>query len=43
MRKIAEALGIGIDTVKEYIKRLKDKGVLMRRGKTSAGYWEVLV
>jgi predicted HTH transcriptional regulator len=28
--------------VKEYIKKLKDKGVLRRVGKTSGGHWEVL-
>jgi len=38
---IAEQLGIKLDTVKEYINKLKKKGVLKRVGKTSAGYWEI--
>ncbi|NOQ56068.1 MAG: winged helix-turn-helix transcriptional regulator [Nanohaloarchaea archaeon] len=42
IREIAELLEISSDTVKEYIKRLKDKDILIRKGKTSAGYWELL-
>ena len=41
-RLIAENLGIGADTVKEYIDKLKKKGVLKRIGKTSRGYWKVI-
>jgi len=26
----------------KYIKKLRDKGVLRRVGKTSGGYWEIL-
>ena len=40
--QIAERLRIKPGTVKEYIKKLKDKGVLRRVGKTSGGHWEVL-
>ena len=39
--QIAERLRIKPGTVKEYIKKLKDKGVLRRVGKTSGGHWEV--
>jgi len=40
--KLADALKIGPDTVKEYINKLKKKGVLRRIGKTSGGYWEIV-
>jgi ATP-dependent DNA helicase RecG len=40
--QIAERLRIKPGTVKEYIKKLRDKGVLRRVGKTSGGYWEIL-
>lgn len=40
--ELAEKLGISSDTVKEYIEKLKRKGVLSRIGKTSGGYWEVV-
>ena len=40
--QLSEKLGIKPDTVKEYIKKLRDKGVLRRVGKTSGGYWEIL-
>jgi len=39
--ELARKLGISGDTVKEYLEKLKSKGVLARAGKTSAGYWEV--
>jgi ATP-dependent DNA helicase RecG len=41
-RLIAENLNIGVDTVKEYINRLKKKGVLKRIGKTNKGYWKIV-
>jgi len=41
-REISKVLGIGEDTVKEYLKKLKEKGRIMRVGETSAGYWEVI-
>ena len=40
--ELAEKLGISSDTVKEYIEKLKKKGVLVRIGKTSGGHWEVV-
>ncbi len=39
--QIAKALNIKLDTVKEYIGRLKEKRLLRRLGKTRAGRWEV--
>jgi len=41
-RLIAENLNIKPDTVKEYLNKLKKKGVLKRVGNTSKGYWEVI-
>jgi predicted HTH transcriptional regulator len=31
-----------LDTIKEYIEKLKEKGMLRRIGQTSAGYWQIL-
>lgn len=39
--EMAKKLSISADTVKEYLEKLKKKGVLVRKGKTSSGYWEV--
>ncbi len=39
--KLADILEISSDTVKEYLDRLKEKRILERVGKTSAGYWEI--
>jgi ATP-dependent DNA helicase RecG len=39
---LSKKLGIGEDTIKEYLKKLKTKGILKRIGKTSAGHWEIL-
>lgn len=39
--ELADNLGIKLDTVKEYIKRLKNKKLLKRIGTTSKGHWEV--
>ena len=38
---LSKRLGIGEDTVKEYLRKLREKGILRRIGETSAGYWEV--
>ena len=38
---MAARLGITLDTVKEYVRRLKDKSLLRRHGRTRAGHWEV--
>ncbi len=38
--RLAEILDIRPDTVKEYLGKLKGKGVLRRVGKTSGGHWE---
>ncbi len=39
--KIAEALTISRYTVAEYVKKLKTKGVIKRRGGARGGYWEI--
>ena len=39
--KLAEDLGIGRGTVKEYLRRLKAKGVLVREGSTRTGRWHL--
>ena len=36
------ALSVGRDTVKEYLGRLKSKGVLVREGAPRSGSWVVL-
>jgi len=41
-KSISELINIREDTVKEYLKKLRGKGVLKRVGETSAGYWEVV-
>ena len=38
---MAIKLGIGQDTVKEYLKKMRVKGLIIRKGKTSAGHWEI--
>ena len=40
-KEIAAKLGIRADTVKEYLDKLKQKGILRRIGTTSKGHWEV--
>jgi len=40
--QISKKLGIGPDTVKEYLGKLKKKGILERKGKTSGGYWKII-
>ncbi len=40
--RIADNLSISRHTVAEYVKKLKNKGVIKRRGGTRAGYWEVI-
>lgn len=41
--QIADSLGISLNTVKEYIIKLKKKGALNRIGKTSNGYWQITI
>ena len=38
-RDLAGQLSIGRDTVKEYLKRLKSKGLLERKGSARSGTW----
>lgn len=40
--EIARSLNITAGTVKEYLKRLKNKNIIKRYGSTSAGYWEII-
>ena len=40
--ELAALLSIGRDTVKEYLGRLKSKGVLLREGAPRSGSWVVL-
>ncbi|OGJ20665.1 hypothetical protein A3K73_05830 [Candidatus Pacearchaeota archaeon RBG_13_36_9] len=41
-KQISTSLDIGEDTVKEYLERLKQKGILRRIGPDKGGYWEIL-
>jgi ATP-dependent DNA helicase RecG len=38
---LSKKLNVKLDTVKEYINKLKAKGILARKGTTNKGYWEV--
>jgi biotin operon repressor len=40
-KDFAEMLGISVGVVKEYIEKLKDKGLLLRIGNNRTGYWQV--
>jgi len=40
--ELVALLSIGRDTVKEYLGRLKSKGVLVREGAARSGSWVVL-
>ena len=42
-KSLSIKLLISQDTVKEYLEKLKAKGVIRRVGRTSSGHWEVLV
>ncbi len=39
---LVRALDISADTVKEYINKLRKKGIVRRVGPDRGGYWEVL-
>ncbi|MCJ7624962.1 MAG: winged helix-turn-helix transcriptional regulator, partial [Anaerolineaceae bacterium] len=41
-KQIASNLGISPETVKEYLEKLKKKGLLRRIGAARGGYWEVI-
>ena len=41
-REIAKKLRISEDTVKEYIEKLKEKGLLRRVGPDKGGQWRLL-
>ena len=40
--KIAKQLGLGNSTVEKNMKKLKEKGLLIRHGSPKNGYWEVV-
>lgn len=40
--EMAAALGIRSDVVKEYLKKLKDKGLLERKETNRTGYWKII-
>ncbi len=40
-KDLSNKLNIKLDTIKEYLNKLKTKGFLARKGTTSKGYWEV--
>jgi predicted HTH transcriptional regulator len=42
-KEFAGALGIGIDVVKEYMEKLKNKGLLQRIGNNRTGYWKIRI
>jgi len=42
MTQISLQLGISRDTIKEYIKRLREKQRIIRVGGNRGGYWKVL-
>jgi ATP-dependent DNA helicase RecG len=39
---IAERVGKGITTTKEYLNKLKKKGIIKRIGPAKGGHWEIL-
>lgn len=39
--EIAKQLNYIIDSVQHYINKLKDEGLIVHKGSTKAGYWEV--
>ena len=41
-KELAALLDISEETVKEYLERLRRKGLLIRRGGRKEGYWEIL-
>jgi ATP-dependent DNA helicase RecG len=40
--EVADELGISINTVKEYLLKLRKAGNVVRRGNSRSGYWEVV-
>jgi ATP-dependent DNA helicase RecG len=40
-KEFAETLKISVGVVKEYMEKLKDKGLLKRIGNNRTGYWEI--
>jgi predicted HTH transcriptional regulator len=42
MPEIANSVGLSLETVKDQIQRLKDKGAIRRVGPNKGGYWEII-
>jgi predicted HTH transcriptional regulator len=40
-KDFADMLGVSAEVVKEYIEKLKNKGLLQRAGNNRTGYWEI--
>lgn len=40
-KQIADEIGVGFTTVREYVGKLKKKGLLIRIGPDKGGYWQV--
>jgi ATP-dependent DNA helicase RecG len=40
-KEFADTLGIGVEVVKEYVEKLKNKGLLQRIGNNRTGYWKI--
>ncbi|MFA5887645.1 MAG: winged helix-turn-helix transcriptional regulator [Candidatus Nanoarchaeia archaeon] len=40
--KIAKNLSLSPETIKEYIEKLKKRGLLKRVGPDKGGYWEII-
>ena len=40
-KQVADEIGIGFVTVREYIGKLRKKGVLVRVGPDKGGHWQV--
>ena len=41
--KLAEQIGIASRNVESNIKKLKERGILIRRGSPKSGYWEIMI
>lgn len=41
-KSLSDKLSISQDTIKEYLEKLKAKGVIRRVGRTSSGHWEII-
>jgi len=42
-KELAKKLGISTGVIKEYTEKLKQKGLLERKGNNRTGYWEIKI